>query len=469
MAAGSLKRPMRLLDRLVWALLGLPLLGTALVASPVSPASAEPEHRLRDGHGIHVVSVRADGDRLLRVVVSTRALERPVRVNVLLPEGYAAQERRYPSLYLFHGTSGGANDWLRQGEVVRATAGRQLLTVMPDAGYDSNGGSWFTDWVDQETPLGAAKWERFHVRQLVPWIDANFRTIDDRSGRAIAGLSQGGFGAYTYAARHPDTFVAAASFSGAPDIARHPAAKVGAGVVISGTMTGLNGVQPYAPFGDPVLDDIIWQGHNPATLVTNLAHTDLRLWCGNGQPGPYDDPEAPNPGGVAIEQFTHDSTMFFTQAADAEGIDYLFHDYGPGTHTWPYWARDLRQWLPRAERVFSERRSDPAVISHRAIERTWRQWGWQVATRRDPKHAWSGLVRASHERFTLAGGRAVVTTPGDYRPGRRYRVTYVGGTGPGLVVSDERGRLRIGVRPTGDGAVRVDLTRAGGAARARTR
>jgi S-formylglutathione hydrolase FrmB len=52
-------------------------------------------------------------------------------------------------------------------------------------------------------------------RELVPWIDATYRTIAARRGRAIAGVSMGGYGALSYAARHPDTFAAAASFSGA--------------------------------------------------------------------------------------------------------------------------------------------------------------------------------------------------------------------------------------------------------------
>lgn len=446
-------RPHLTLLRVLTALL---MLGAALVAAPGTPAYARQAPALVDGHGIHVVSAEADGDRLVRVVVSTKALERPVRVNVLLPDGYAGSGRQYPSFYLFHGTSGGADDWLGPGEAPQATAGRDLITVMPDAGYHSNGGSWFTDWVDQETELGAAKWETFHVDQLVPWVDDNFRTVDDRSGRAIAGLSQGGFGAYTYAARHPDLFVAAGAFSGAPDIARHPVAKAGGSAVISGTMTGLNGVQPYAPFGDPVADDVIWQGHNPATLVTNLRDTDLQLWCGNGEPGPYDDAE-PNPASVAVERFTYQSTTFFAEAATASGVDHTFHDYGAGTHTWPYWARDLREWLPHVEQVFAQDRRDPATISYRSIEKTWRQWGWRVATRREAPHAWSGLRNASAKRFTLSGGPAVVTTPGEYRPGHTYLLRYGLGDGPKRVVADERGRLRAVVRPGGGGPVTVSV------------
>lgn len=446
---------MRLLITLALLLTGL---AAGLVAVPTaSPAYAARDLPLADAHGIHVVSAEQVDDRLVRVVVSTKALERQVRVNVLLPEGYADSGERYPSFYLFHGTSGGAEDWLQSGEAREATAGHPLITVMPDAGYDSNGGSWFTDWVDQETELGAARWEAFHVRQLVPWIDANFRTIDRRSGRAIAGLSQGGFGSFTYASRHPDLFVAAAAFSGAVDIARNPVAKQAASGVISATMTGLNGVQPLAPFGDPNTDDIIWQGHNPATLVTNLRETDLQLWCGNGEPGPFDDPSDPNPAATTIERFVYQSTTYFSEYADEAGIGYEFHDYGPGTHSWPYWARDLREWLPHLESVFAQDRSVPGTISYRSIEKTWRQWGWKVANRREAAHAWSGLSRASERRFTLGGGRAVVTTPRNYRPGRTYSLTYGLGRGPESVVAGRDGRLRIVVRPGGGAPVTVSV------------
>ena len=79
---------------------------------------------------------------------------------------------------------------------------------MPDAGKVG----WETNWVDQSG--GAQAWRDFHVDQLIPWIDANLRTISSKSGRAIAGLSMGGFGAIRYAQDRPDLFTYAASFSG---------------------------------------------------------------------------------------------------------------------------------------------------------------------------------------------------------------------------------------------------------------
>jgi pimeloyl-ACP methyl ester carboxylesterase len=88
-----------------------------------------------------------------------------------------------------------------------------MIVVMPDGGAMG----WYTDWYAGDRPV-QPRWETYHVGELVPWIDATYRTIAARRGRAIAGLSMGGFGALSYAARHPGTFAAAASFSGALEV-----------------------------------------------------------------------------------------------------------------------------------------------------------------------------------------------------------------------------------------------------------
>src|SRR5579859_5014427 len=147
------------------------LAGSLAVPAFVQTAHAAPT-TFTTADGITVVSATADGPRLWRLVVSSAALSTPVRVNVLLPEGYVDGTARYPVLYLFHGTSGGANDWLQFGNAAAATDPYPLIVVMADAGYNGDGGSWFTNWVDQHTALGTANWEAFHVGQLVPWIDA---------------------------------------------------------------------------------------------------------------------------------------------------------------------------------------------------------------------------------------------------------------------------------------------------------
>ena len=423
------------------------------LAAPVltSVAEAAPP-TFHAAAGLSVVSATAHGSRTWKVVVRTSALSEPVHVDVLLPAGYDDSTASYPVLYLFHGTSGGADDWINTGNAVAATAPYPLIVVMPDAGYDRDGGGWFTNWVDERTALGASRWETFHVDQLVPWVDANLRTIPDRNDRGIAGLSQGGFGSFTYAARHPDTFGSAASFSGAPDIASNPVTLGGAAVIVEGTALGLDRVEPDAMFGNPLLNTINWEGHNPASLVTNLGNTQLELWSGNGVPGPLDTASAGIVPDVLIEGAVHASSVSFAQAASRAHIPYTFDDYGPGTHSWGYWARDLAQYLPILMHRFANPVT-PTSVTYRSIDRTWRQWGWTVANQRAAASAFSGLLAASVSGVTVASATpTTVTTPADFTPGARYRVTARGGSidrhRAATVTAASDGRLTLSVRPS---------------------
>ncbi|NKZ03176.1 alpha/beta hydrolase [Actinomadura latina] len=403
------------LARITAVLLTLATASTGLIA----PARADERGvRFADGGGIHVVTVRRIDDRQYAVRVSTAALGRAVDVRILLPTGYERRaSARYPVLYLFHGTSGRASDWVEAGDAEKTTAGRPLITVMPDAGFDGNGGGWFTDWADPGTSLGPSKWETFHVGQLIPWIDHNLRTVARREGRAIAGLSQGGFGAMSYASRHPALFVSAASFSGAPDIAYNPVVSLGATAVVSYIALALDGVSPDAIFGSRLTDGINWRGHDPAGLAPNLRGMRLALYTATGIPGPL-DPPVPDPSAIGIEALTHASTISFHHRLDELKIPSRYTDYVLGTHIFPYWARDLRQHIGPLMRTFADPPRPPAKISYRSIDRHWSQWGWTVSLRRPRAQEFSTLSGASKTGFTLrAAGTATVTTPASYRPG----------------------------------------------------
>jgi S-formylglutathione hydrolase FrmB len=444
------------------AVLGLLTMTSAAVLLGTSPGAGADPPTFGNAAGITVLSANPVGDREWQLTVSTAALSQPVRVDILLPEGYSSSAAHYPVLYLYHGTSGGANDWIDFGNAVAATEPYPLIVVMPDAGYNGDGGSWFTNWWDQHTSLGAANWETFHVNELVPWVDANLRTVADRDGRAIAGLSQGGFGSFTYAARHPDTFVSAGSFSGAADIASNAVVQAGAASIIEATAVGLDDVEPDAMFGDPAADRINWQGHDPATLVTNLGDTQLNLWSGNGQPGPLDTPSVQIVPDALIEGAADQSSVFFAQAAKKAHVAYTFDNYGRGTHSWPYWSRDLTQYLPVLMATFEHPPATPSAITYKSIEKTWTQWGWQVSVNRAQAQAFSGLVGASATGYTISTkSQATVTTPAVYSPGATFTVSARGGkvSSGASVTADAAGRLTITTKPSaGHNAVTVQLT-----------
>jgi S-formylglutathione hydrolase FrmB len=426
------------------------------VLAPAAHASAPGAGTLafRSGDGIRVMSVERIDPRDYNVSVLTAALGRPVNIRILIPSVYYSQpSRRYPVLYLYHGTSGEASDWIVKGDAEQITAGLPLIVVMPDAGFDGDGGGWFTNWVDTKTALGPSQWETFHIAELIPWVDSNLRTVSARGGRAVAGLSQGGFGSMTYAARHPDLFVSAASFSGAPDIDYNPAIAAGATVVIEGTAFGLDGVEPQAMFGSRVTDEINWQGHDPTDLLPNLRPVSLWLYTATGLPGPY-DPTPANPEAMGIETITHASTVGFYDRAVQLGIPVHYDDYVYGTHSWPYWARDLREYLVPLMRTFTRPPPAPTTISYESVDKSWSQWGWDVSLDRPVDQQWSSLTDANADGFSLAGsGVASVITPALYRPDSLLRVT-VSVQGGKASVTDRRagidGRLQVTVPLGGD-------------------
>ena len=390
----------------------------ALFARVDGAAAAPPA--FSDAHGIHVEAVESLTDRQLNVRVSTAALEQAVDVRILLPADYAGDTRAYPVLYLFHGTSGRASDWVNAGDAEMATAELPLIVVMPDCGFNGDGGGWFSDWFNGGA-FGQPMWETFHIAQLIPWVDANLRTVASDAGRAVAGLSQGGFGSLSYAARHPDLFTSVAAFSGGCEIDRDPEAIATSTTIIQFTTGVLSGKDANAIFGPRDLYPLNWRAHDPATLVTNLRGKDIHLWTGDGMQGPF-DPGPPTAPLDQIEVVTFSATRLFHGHLDDAHIAHTYTYYGAGTHTWPYWARDLREYLPLLMERFAHPPEAPRAVSYLSADDSWEHWGWSVALQRDAR-AFSELHYASRRGFALTGtGVATVVTPPLYAPDARLRV-----------------------------------------------
>jgi S-formylglutathione hydrolase FrmB len=376
---------------------------------------------LRDGDGLHLVSFKQLDPRLVAATVRTAALPTPAIIRILLPAGYSAHpHRRYPVFYLLHGTSGYASDWTVRGGAEQTTAGRPLIVVMPDIDLGGDGGGWCTNWPD-----GMYKWETFHVDQLIPWIDRNLRTIASRSGRAIAGLSQGGFCSTSYAARHPDLFATALGYSGAPDIAYDPDAAAGSTAIINATEVFLDHVPPNSMFGDRATNEVNWAAHDPTTLAPNLRWTSLFMYFGNGQPGPLDS-GPPSLYAMTIEGAVWRDNVDFHNRLEALGIPSFYDDYGPGTHSWPYWARDLRQSIGQIMAGFAHPPAAPRTVTYTSADDQYAVYRWRVTMHRTARE-FSTLEHAAARGFALAGsGSGTVLTPPLYQPRRRYRVRLIG-------------------------------------------
>lgn len=406
--------------RLVGAVLALLLLaaGGASIAGPALAAS-----------DLSVASSTALSARLQEYVVSSPALGADVTVRVQLPSGYAADPaKRWPMALLLHGRSEDATTWSERTDLEQFDA---MVVVMPDGGQVG----WYTDWYD-DSCCGAQRWESFHIGELLPWAERTFRLAPGRSQRFVAGDSMGGFGAMSYAARHPGLFAGAAELSGFVDTML---AEVSGTIGVDAQSFQVAGVPPGSVFGPVATEEVRWRGHNPVDLAANLADTDLVLRHGNGLPGEYGG--SPDAGEAAIRL----TGVSFHERLSALGIEHRWDDYGNGTHIWPYWEEGLRITWPRWLAIAEADAPPPQSFSYRSMEPRWSVYGWDVALSRDVLE-FATLEVASPAALTLRGsGVATVTSPASYRPGASYVVTSSTGTEATIVRAGTDGRLTFSV------------------------
>jgi enterochelin esterase-like enzyme len=141
--------------------------------------------------------------------------------RVYLPPGYHQVDRRYPALYLLHGWPYDETHWDNLGVDEVADAGIVAGTLSPFIivlpGADSDG-------LYVTTSGGAGSFEEQLVNELMPHVDATFRTVQTRDARAIGGISRGGVWALEIALRHPDAFAIVGAHSPALSANRAPPA-----------------------------------------------------------------------------------------------------------------------------------------------------------------------------------------------------------------------------------------------------
>jgi enterochelin esterase-like enzyme len=153
-----------------------------------------------------------------RFYVTSRAVGgRSQPVDVYLPPGYGVDpRRRYPVLYLLHGFPGKPGAFLLtvkvgvdEDELLAENRMQPLILVMP---FGSTGQFTDKEWADGVGPHEG--WATFVARDVVRAVDARYRTIASGAGRAIGGLSEGGYGAINIAFHHPGEFHVIESWSG---------------------------------------------------------------------------------------------------------------------------------------------------------------------------------------------------------------------------------------------------------------
>ncbi|MET7640858.1 alpha/beta hydrolase-fold protein [Streptomyces sp. NPDC005438] len=226
--------------------------GAGVMASATGAQAAE------DGFGLRITDRGESDPRMKYYRFATDEIDWDPAVNVLLPDGYDSG-RRYPVLYLFHG--GGLDQDFRSFDkagIRQLTAGKPIIVVMPDGGP----AGWYSN--PKHSNSGPRNWESFHIKQLLPWIDANFSTHAEFDGRAVAGFSMGGFGALKYAAKYYGHFASVSAYSG-PASLRRDAGLVTHWANVSSAAAELAGGSIY---GVPLWDEARVTADNPVENVS---------------------------------------------------------------------------------------------------------------------------------------------------------------------------------------------------------
>lgn len=236
------------------------------------------------------------------------ALGRTMKYRVLVPQAYATSQRRYPVLYLLHGLTGDYMDWTTRTNVAEYTRTLPLIVVMPDG---ENG--WYTNAADS-----SGNFETYITTDLQADVVRKYRTVNSRYGRAIAGLSMGGFGALKLAMKRPAMFAVAGSFSGA------------FGAVRDGELDRFIG----AAEGDR-LRRIFGPADSPLRRDSDVASLAEALKPASA---PY----------IYVDCGTSDTLIGSNRDVVASltksGVPYEYHEIAGG-HAWDYWDRRVREFL----------------------------------------------------------------------------------------------------------------------------
>lgn len=238
--------------------------------------------------------------------IESKALGKFVPTTVVLPKGYWQSSRRYPVLYLLHGAFGKHTDWFKNSGLAAYVADLPLIVVLPDAQGDS---------FYQNSPK-FGDYQTYFERELMPEIESSFRTIPAREGRAIAGLSMGGYGAWRLALDNPTKFCATASLSGV----------VGWGVTPNPALTGFaKGLFP-TDTEQKVAEGSVWK----------------RIEALTGPKGEWRGPALWFDCGK--DDFLIQGNRDLERRLLERGLPFEFAEFD-GAHTWSYWDEHLRDVL----------------------------------------------------------------------------------------------------------------------------
>ena len=237
------------------------------------------------------------------VVKSDSVQSGSVKAVVILPDNYDTDKtKRYPVVYLLHGYGDNEQKWIKEKPALKDLATEfGLIIVCPDGKR-----SWY--WDSVKNPKD--KYETFISKDLVSYVDSNYRTLASPKFRAITGLSMGGHGGLWNGLRHPDVFGACGSMSGGVDIRPFP-----------------KNWSMAANLGNYENNKEVWESHTVINLVDGLK---------------------PGASKIIFDCGVNDFFYKVNEALHAKLLEKKIpHDYisRPGGHSWDYWRNSIEYQL----------------------------------------------------------------------------------------------------------------------------
>ena len=164
---------------------------------------------------LFLVFFSAKAAKVDTIQVFSASMKKNIKTCVIVPDNYKKNKKKFPVVYLLHGYSGNYATWVKSFKDVSIQVDKYGFIAI---GVDGNYSSWYFD-----SPIDPNfKYETYVIDELIPFIDQKYKTIANREGRAISGLSMGGHGALYLSLKHQDVFGAAGSMSGGVDIRPFP-------------------------------------------------------------------------------------------------------------------------------------------------------------------------------------------------------------------------------------------------------
>ena len=225
------------------------------------------------------------------VKVYSKSMKKDIDVTVVLPDSYD-KNMKFPTVYTLHGWSGNNTNFPQKLEIGKYADKYDIIYVSPDGNYDS----WY---VDSDVKKNS-NYDTFVSKELVEYIDSNYKTDARREQRGITGLSMGGFGALYLGINHKDVYGNIASMSG--------------------------GVDVYSFQGNWGINKVInkdWEKYNIKDLAHQLIWAKTNIWIDCG-----------------VDDFFIEANRDLHKKLIDLNIPHIYSER-PGAHSWVYWKESI--------------------------------------------------------------------------------------------------------------------------------